>query len=302
LQLPNTTPAANQELAAISVTGNTITLGWTTIDTGVTGSSLTSGQLIVGNGGSSVATGNLTGDVTTSGSTATTVTATHLTAALPIAQGGTGNTTGIATNVSGIVGVVNGGTGASTAAGARTSLGAAASGSNADITALTGLTTPLATGEGGTGASSAVANTILAGPATGTAAAPAFRAMASADMPAAQRNRTICYIAGSDSPTATALSATNDSIGTYFVNTIGTMTLNSVICYTNSGAVSLSFSEDGLPLGSTFGCSAAGTTTTFQTITGSSPTQINSGDFLGLSVLTGATATRATVCIAGTVN
>jgi hypothetical protein len=207
-----------------------------------------------------------------------------------------------ATTVSGIVGVLNGGTGASTAAGARASLSAAASGSNADITALTGLTTPLATGEGGTGASSAVANTILAGPATGPAAAPAFRAMASADMPAAQRNRTICYIAGSDSPTATALSATNDSIGTYFVNTIGTMTLNSVICYTNSGAVTLSFSDDGLPLGGTFGCSAGGTTTTFQTITGSSPTTLNSGDFLGLGVLTGATATRATVCIAGTVN
>src|SRR5439155_11977722 len=39
----------------------------------VTGTGLTSGQLIVGAGGSSIATGNLSGDVTTSGSTATTL-------------------------------------------------------------------------------------------------------------------------------------------------------------------------------------------------------------------------------------
>jgi len=42
----------------------------------VTGTGLTSGQLIVGAGGSSIATGNLTGDVTTTGSTVTTLAAT----------------------------------------------------------------------------------------------------------------------------------------------------------------------------------------------------------------------------------
>ena len=164
---------------------------------------------------------------------------------------------------------------------------------------LTGLTTALPVSEGGTGTTSTTANQIFASP-NGSTGAPAFRSMASADMPAAQRNRTICYIAGSDSPTATALSPTNDSIGTYFVNTIGTMTLNSVICYSNSGTVNLNFSFDGLPFGNQFACSAGGTTTTFATIGGG--TTMNSGDFFGLSIFSGATATRATVCISATVN
>lgn len=60
-----------------------------------------------------------------------TVVATHLTAPLPVAQGGTA---------------------ASTAATARTSLGAAASGANSDITSLSALSTPLSVPQGGSGA------------------------------------------------------------------------------------------------------------------------------------------------------
>jgi hypothetical protein len=173
------------------------------------------------------------------------------------------------------------------------------SGNAATATTVAGI---IGVANGGTGvnASSTTANAIFAGPATGSPAVPTFRAMASADMPAAQRNRTICYIAGSDSPTAAALSPTNDSIGAYFVNTIGTMTLNSVICYSNSGTVNLNFSFDGLTFGNQFSCSAGGTTTTFATIGGG--TTMNSGDFFGLSIFSGATATRATVCISATVN
>lgn len=58
------------------------------------------------------------------------VTATHLAAALPIAQGGTAGTT---------------------AATARTALSAAQSGSNSDITSLSGLSTPLSVAQGGNG-------------------------------------------------------------------------------------------------------------------------------------------------------
>lgn len=53
--------------------------------------------------------------------------------------------------------VANGGTGGTTAVTARTSLGAAASGTNSDITALTALATALSVAQGGTGATSAAA-------------------------------------------------------------------------------------------------------------------------------------------------
>jgi len=177
-------------------------------------------------------------------------------------------------------------------------------GANSDITSLTGLTTALPVSEGGTGTTSTTANQIFASP-NGSTGAPSFRSMASADMPAAQRNRTICYIAGSDSPTAAALSATNDSIGTYFVNTIGSMTLNSVICYTNSGTATMNFSEGaigGLLLPGSFTCSNSGTTTTFSAMNSGNPVISPASDYLGLSIFSGATATRATVCISATVN
>ncbi len=122
----------------------------------------------------------------------------------------------------------------------------------------------------------------------------------------AQSNRTICYIAGSDStsPPAPVLSG-NDAIGTYFINTIGDMTANSLSCQTNgtgTTSVTLTLTEFGFPLGNPFSCTGAGNTYTFQTITGSPTTTIPLNDYIGLGVLTGATATRATVCIATTVN
>lgn len=103
-----------------------------------------------------------------------TVSATHLAAPLPLAQGGTGANsapsarTALSAAASGANGditslsalstplsVVQGGTGANTLSGVRTAIGAAASGANSDITALTGLSTPLAIAQGGTNAADA---------------------------------------------------------------------------------------------------------------------------------------------------
>ena len=57
-------------------------------------------------------------------------------------------------------------------------------------------TVPVA--NGGTGTATANANQVFAGPASGSGA-PSFRALQSADLPATTSNRTICYIAGSES-------------------------------------------------------------------------------------------------------
>jgi hypothetical protein len=112
-----------------------------------------------------------------------------LTAALAIADGGTGATTAGAartalgaaasganadiTSLTGLttpLAVAKGGTGATTAGAARTALGAAASGANSDITSLTGLTTPLAVAKGGTGQTSLAALATAMGVLTVTAA------------------------------------------------------------------------------------------------------------------------------------
>lgn len=69
--IPN---CANDGLRALTFNTTTHAFACTTLATGsVTGSGLTSGQLIVGNGGSAITVSNLAGDVTTSGSTTTTV-------------------------------------------------------------------------------------------------------------------------------------------------------------------------------------------------------------------------------------
>ncbi len=106
-----------------------------------------------------------------------------------------GGTTGLTTSggpitasgtitLAGTLDVANGGTGAGTAVDARANLDAAAMGANSDITAMTGLTTPLAASYGGTGVATASANTVFAGPTSGANAAPAFRALVAADLPA----------------------------------------------------------------------------------------------------------------------
>jgi hypothetical protein len=102
LQLPSTAPSANQVLTATAVNSGTVTLGFSTpaggtvssiatngpitggtitstgtiaCPTCMTGTGLTSGQLIVSGGGQAVAVANLTGDVSTNGGTATTLAA-----------------------------------------------------------------------------------------------------------------------------------------------------------------------------------------------------------------------------------
>jgi hypothetical protein len=236
--------------------------------------SLASNQLVLGAGGQGSATLGTTGSATTvlhGGAGAPSFSAVNLTSdvtgVLPIANGGTGNALGVATNVSGIVAAGNGGTGVDS--------------------------------------HNTAANLVFAGPASGSAAAPTFRTLTSADLPPTHVNRTICYIAGSDSSTAQAL-AVNDSIGAYFINTIGAMTANSLTCITNTPAagnnqVTLQL-VDFLPLGNQFSCTNAGNTYTFLTITGNPTTTIGLNDILGLQVGTGGTATRATVCIAASVN
>jgi hypothetical protein len=71
--LPTTPGTAGQVLT--SQGGGAAAMTWTTAGTGTVtnGATLSSGQLIVGNGGTSVTVSNLSGDVTTSGSTATTL-------------------------------------------------------------------------------------------------------------------------------------------------------------------------------------------------------------------------------------
>jgi hypothetical protein len=86
----------------------------------VTGTGLTSGQLIVGNGGSSIGVGNLTGDVTTSGGTLTALAGTiggtrTFSGNVTFSNQITGSVSGTANNVTGTVGIGNGGTGLSLA-------------------------------------------------------------------------------------------------------------------------------------------------------------------------------------------
>jgi collagen type VII alpha len=108
---------ANISLSSDS-TGITIAAGAGT----VTGSSLTLNQLILGNGGSAIKTGNLTGDVTTSGGTATTLATTALggktfSGAVTFSSTITGNVSGSAASFTGsLAGDVTGTQGATTIA------------------------------------------------------------------------------------------------------------------------------------------------------------------------------------------
>jgi hypothetical protein len=182
-----------------------------------------------------------------------------VTGILPIANGGTGNTAGTAVNVSGIIGVANGGTGVN--------------------------------------ATSTVANEVLASP-NGSAGAPTFRALASADLPVAQRTRTICYVAGADNTTTAPILTTNDSQNSFFFNLIGAMTATSIWCQTNSGTATVELQQASTLLNSTaMTCSTAGVTGTL------SSTAIPASVSLNF-ILTAnpATATRVTACVAATVN
>jgi hypothetical protein len=175
---------------------------------------------------------------------------------------------------------------------------------------ITGIV-PAANGGTGVDSHNTAANLIFASP-DGTAGAPLFRAMDADDMPSAQRNRTICYIAGSEStqPLAPQLGA-NDSIGSYFVDTIGSLTLNSLSCQTNTGSVTFFLSIDNLTSNNPFTCTSTGNVFTMAaiqpaatTISSTVPNLIAGPipDFIGLSVSASGGATRATVCIAATVN
>lgn len=101
-----------------------------------------------------------------------------------VATGQQVNLTTAAAEVTGSLPLANGGTGGTDAPTARSGLGAAASGANSDITSLTGLTTPLSIGQGGTGAATVAANVVFAGPTSGGSAAPSFRSLVAADLPA----------------------------------------------------------------------------------------------------------------------
>jgi hypothetical protein len=293
----------------------------------VTGSSLTSGQLIVGAGGSAIAIGNLTGDVTTLNSTATTLANSGVTAGIYTkltvdAKGrATLGATAAASDLSngttgtGLIALATSPalTGTPTAPTQSTADSSTRIATTAYVQAQGYLNSAVTSFNGSTGAVTGVTSFngsagVVTGVSTVTAAAtnPGITIAGSTNptvaMTTAQRTRNICYIAGADNPTAPTLT-TNDSQQTFFHNLIGAMsvanTSGAVWCQTNANTATINLSDGVTPFfGAGQSCTAAGVNLTPSAI------GIAAGDNLNFSITAnpGAGTTRITVCVAATVN
>jgi hypothetical protein len=161
------------------------------------------------------------------------------------------------------------------------------------------VTGTVAVANGGTGVSIASANTVFAGPATG-AGAPNFRPLAAADLPTPQNTRAICYVAGADNTSGSALT-TSDSQKSFFNNLIGAMTITSAKCQVDAGSVTMNVQKNNLASAVTTSVACTSTPGTWQTLSVSGAS-LALGDSLDLSISAATTARRLTVCVAGTVN
>jgi len=306
---------ASSPLVLNATTGN---LTCPTCGTGsgnITGSGLTSGQLVVGGGGSAIAVGNLSGDVTTSNSTATTlansgVTAGTYTKLTVDAKGrATVGATAAASDLSnGITGTglialatspaLAGTPTAPTPATADSSTKIA---TTAYVQAQGYLNSAVTSFNGVAGAVSGVSSVTAAATNPGVTVA-GTSSNPTVAMTTAQRTRNICYIAGADNPTAPTLT-TSDSQQSFFHNLIGPMsvanTLGAVWCQTNANTASINLSDGGTNFfGAAQSCSATGVNLTPNAIS------ILAGDNLNFSIAANPAAgtTRITVCIAAAVN
>ena len=179
--------------------------------------------------------------------------------------------------------------------------GNAASATTAGVATTAGNVTGIvAVANGGTGVNSTntAANQVFASP-SGASGAPTFRAMATADLPANQTTRTICYVAGADN-NATALDTTF-SQKSFFANLIGPMTAVNLRCQTDAGTATIQINKNGGAAGTlsnTLTC-----TTTFGANAGSfNVPSIALNDALDLSITTTTGAKRVTACLSATVN
>jgi hypothetical protein len=269
----------------------------------------------VGGGGSAIAVGNLSGDVTTSNSTATTlansgVTAGTYTKLTVDAKGrATVGATAAASDLSnGITGTglialatspaLAGTPTAPTPATADSSTKIA---TTAYVQAQGYLNSAVTSFNGVAGAVSGVSSVTAAATNPGVTVA-GTSSNPTVAMTTAQRTRNICYIAGADNPTAPTLT-TSDSQQSFFHNLIGPMsvanTLGAVWCQTNANTASINLSDGGTNFfGAAQSCSATGVNLTPNAIS------ILAGDNLNFSIAANPAAgtTRITVCIAAAVN
>jgi hypothetical protein len=159
------------------------------------------------------------------------------------------------------------------------------------------VTGTVAVANGGTGVASAAQNTLFAGP-TGAAGAPAFRALASSDIPVAQRTRAICYIAGGDSGAGLG---TTDSQKSFFNNVIGAATVTAATCQVDSGTAQIQIFKNNTATNVTASVSCTAIPGTWQNV-GLGTTALAAGDSLDLAITLTPTAKRVTICLAATVN
>jgi hypothetical protein len=281
----------------------------------VTGSSLTSGQLIVGGGGSAIAVGNLSGDVTTLNSTATTLansgvtagTYTKLTvdtkgratlgataAASDLSNGTTGTGLIALATSPALVGIPTAPTPVTadnTAKIATTAYVQAQGYLTSAVTSFNGLTGTV------TGVSSVAAAATNPGVTIGGTAANPTVAMTTA-----QQTRAICYVAGADNNTS-ALDPTFSQKG-YFLNMIGAITVTAARCQVDSGTATLVVNKDvSGTITAVTNSVACNTSFGWQTLTlNSTPSLAANTDQLDLSITGTPTAKRLTICVAGTVN
>jgi hypothetical protein len=160
------------------------------------------------------------------------------------------------------------------------------------------VTGTVAVANGGTGVATAAQNSVFAGP-TGAAGAPAFRALASGDLPVAQRTRAICYISGGDSGAGLG---TSDSQKGFFNNLIGGMTVTAATCQVDSGTVSVQVFKNGGATGVTNAITCSATPGSAWSTGTINTAALASGDSLDLAITGTPTAKRVTVCLAATIN